>query len=124
MIRSYLLICIFHISLISFGQDSVRVTLCETSGPICYSAYPSLNKTIDRYDSLGFLYKSSSYHFERCDEDYLDTAFIHSSDIYYAYDTSGNLIFENQYNFYSDTVVFQLQTDFTYDTAGHQLTQL
>src|SRR5690348_287101 len=124
MQRCFFFLSILFSSIFSFGQDSVRVTLCVSDGSNCFAGAPSLYKTIDHYDSSGFLYKSSFYSFGRCDPEYADSAYLHVSDIYYAFDTSGHLLSEDQFNFSGDTAYnSHWQLVYTYDSAGHQLIQ-
>ena len=119
--RYFFTLCFLFASFNSFSQDSIRVTLCESSGSTCFG-YPTLNKTIEYFDSTGLLVKTSFFNFERCDEEYADTAFRHLSDSYFTYDSSGNVLTEDQFSFDEDTVVSNhWQFTYTYDSAGHQL---
>ncbi len=106
------------------AQDSLRIILCTESGVDC-SGLPSLDKTIEHIDSLGNITEINYYHFERCDEEYPDSNFLHQYDYLYLYDSLQQLISETLNTYGGDTVYhLQVVNYYSYDSLGNKITDL
>jgi len=106
----------------SLAQDSLRVILCTTSGTECYLGPFTLDKTIQRIDSLGDIREINSFHWERCDVQNADSAYVHMSNEFFDYDSLHQLVF-HQYNYYNGDTAIQQQHEhyYIYDSLGNEV---
>ncbi len=102
--------------------DSTTVKICH-SGDLLDIQYSTINKDIDRFDSLGRLIQNETYIFEFQNWDQQDTAFRLVTRTDYGYNTSGLLdtMLETQVNF---NVTYYSRFNYTYDVSGNLFEKL
>jgi hypothetical protein len=112
---SLFLFCLLY-SNISFA-DSTTVKICN-SGEYSFQHYNTINKDIDRFDSLGRLIQNETWIFEFLSWDQQDTVFRLVTRTDYVYNLFGfiDTMLETQVNFNS---TFYFRYNFLYDTSGN-----
>ena len=102
--------------------DSITVKICAT-GDLNDNQYSTINKDIDRFDSLGRLIQNETYIFEFQNWYQQDTAFRLVTRNDYHYNTSGLLdtMLETRVN---PSVTFYYRYKYTYDGSGNLIEKL
>ena len=113
----FLLIFSHHV----FSQDSLRLILCSLSASDCFGN-PSLEKTIQHFDSAGNIVEVNHYSWQRCDEENVDSDYIHGFDEFYAYDSLQRVINYQSNNYNGDTLIqSQFIASYLFDSLGNQV---
>jgi hypothetical protein len=104
-----------------FSQDSLRLILCSFSASDCFGN-PSLEKTLQHFDSLGNILQVNHFSWQRCDEESVDSDYIHLYDEFYSYDSLQRVINYQSSNYNGDTIIqSQFNTSYSFDSLGNEV---
>src|SRR5688572_29489054 len=117
MKKAFILLFSFFVFFQTNAQDSLRVMYCIYSGMDCYG-FPTMDKNIEHFDSLGRVSEINMYHIEGCTGTTSDSDFIPTSDIFFVYDTASKIIEQTSFNYYGQDTTQYIQT-YTYDAWNY-----